>query len=116
MLDRADYNQLLGAIQNRQICEKIELLRQHPVFGSWKKEAVEKFSYYFKVRSVREKQVLFAAGQPVNEVFLIRFGAVPADEVGGWVRVWETSLQACAQHYRNRDRRPRRNARRCTSS
>ena len=74
VLGRGDYNSLLGAIQNRQISEKIDLLRQHPVFGTWRREAIEKLSYFFKVRSLREKQVLFLAGQSVNEVFVIKMG------------------------------------------
>ena len=74
VLERDDYKQILWKVQNKQLYDKVELLMRHPAFAVWKKDAVQRLSYFFKTRSVRQTQTLYIAGQPVNEVFLIKDG------------------------------------------
>ena len=74
VLDREAYKRILGSIQDRQLFEKIDLLRTHPNFGLWRNETIRRLSYFFKAKGYKKKQALFVVGQSANEVFMIKEG------------------------------------------
>ena len=74
VLERTDYLRLLSRIQDARLSQRVELLQRHPAFSSWSKNSLQKLSYFFKLHTYKRKQVLFRAGQPASEVFLIQSG------------------------------------------
>ena len=74
VLERSDYKRILAKIQDSKLQEKVDLLMRHAVFGRWTKGSVQRLSYFFKIRHVKRKQVIFRAGEEVKEVFFIKGG------------------------------------------
>ena len=71
VLTREHYQHILGSLQQDLISTKVSLIRKHPLFKTWNKDAVFQLSYYFKQRSMKGNQTLFTQGQQANEAFLV---------------------------------------------
>jgi len=75
VLDRPSYLETLKLAKERHQVEKVALLKQHQVFGIWPEDAVKLLAQKLRMRVLRRKQVLFAAGQQTTHLFLIKAGS-----------------------------------------
>jgi len=74
VLSREDYTRILARAHEDLLQDKVTLLSLHPAFAQWTNGALRRLSYFFKVRTLRRKQQLFQAGQPVAEVYVVKTG------------------------------------------
>lgn len=73
-LSRDDYLRILSKMQDRLISVKVELLLKQPVFRRMSKNALIKFTYYFKIKHYKRKQVVFESGTDANWLYLVKSG------------------------------------------
>ena len=74
VLGKEQYTDILGKVQKELLADKVRLIRLHPFFKKWGKDAILHLSYYFKQRGLKANQPLFLQGQATNEVFLLLRG------------------------------------------
>jgi CRP-like cAMP-binding protein len=74
VLDRGEYYRILAKVQDQQLRKKVELLQRHPIFVRWTKSAVQRLSYFFKLKQYKRKQAVFTASAPATSVFIVKSG------------------------------------------
>ena len=48
VLEKDDFNKILGAMSKKVLTQKVDFLKGLPIFRTWSKESLEKISYFFK--------------------------------------------------------------------
>jgi len=94
VLDKNEYSRILAKEHEYQMRNKVELLQRHPIFARWTKGALQRLSYFFKLRLFKRKQTLFAASTLATEVFIVKSGdfrLLLRDETS-WKRTIEVAL------------------------
>ncbi|CAG9320385.1 unnamed protein product [Blepharisma stoltei] len=76
VLNKGDFKKILGVVTERRMNQKIKFFQSIPMFSTWTKIALIKFSYYFEFQVVKNKQYLYKEGDPVNFVYFIKSGEV----------------------------------------
>jgi MinD superfamily P-loop ATPase len=59
VLNKLDYNKVLGNIERRALQEKIQFLRSIPIFSKLTKTSLGKMSYFFVPKKLIKNQVLY---------------------------------------------------------
>lgn len=94
VLDRSDYSRILAKEHDQQLRSKVELLQRHPIFARWTKGALQRLSYFFKLRHFKRKQTVFASSAFATEMFIVKSGdfqLLHRDEIS-WKRTIEVAL------------------------
>ncbi|CAG9330882.1 unnamed protein product [Blepharisma stoltei] len=76
VLNKSDFKKILGVVTEKRMNQKIKFFQSIPMFSSWTKIALVKFSYYFEFTVVKNKQYLYKEGDPVEFVYFIKSGEV----------------------------------------
>ena len=87
ILSRDDYSRILAKAHDKLIRSKIDLLTRHSIFKKLSKGALTRLTYFFKLGKYVRKQVVFEAGGPADELYIVKegeFQLTKAVEVG-WV-------------------------------
>lgn len=74
VLSVADYNDLIGSIEEKRLTEKTSFMSALPLFRGWTKAYLEKTSYYFFERLFRRNQLVFREGDPCEYFYIIKDG------------------------------------------
>lgn len=73
-LTREDYTRILSRGQSSQIETKVLTLTRQSIFKSLSKPALQRLSYFFRVRRFSRKQVVFEADTDSTHLFLVKEG------------------------------------------
>ncbi len=74
VLERRHYLETLSMAKERHQVEKLELLKRHPIFAVWPEEVIALLAQRLRMKVLKRKQVLVAAGQKATHLFLIKSG------------------------------------------
>lgn len=74
VLEKEDYTRILAKVHECTINKKADFLQSLPMFACWTRNSLQKLSYYFKERLIKRKQVLYAAGDPMDKVYFVKAG------------------------------------------
>ena len=74
VLERRHYLETLSLAKERHQVEKLELLKRHSIFAVWPEEVIALLAQQLRMKVLRRKQVLVAAGQKATNLFLIKSG------------------------------------------
>jgi len=74
VMNRSDYEKSLGKIQKKQMNKLVEFLRGCPHFKSWTRTALVKLSYYFKKKQYRRNNIIYAKGDPTQNIYIVLNG------------------------------------------
>ena len=76
VLEKEDYTRILAKVHECTINKKADFLQSLSMFTGWTRNSLQKLSYYFKERTIKRKQVLYQAGDPVDKVYFVKAGEV----------------------------------------
>ncbi len=77
-MDRHDYKQVLGKIEQQRIARIVDYLQSLPYFKSWTRHAIAKLHYFFTRKAYKRGSLLFSEGDKADHVFLIIEGEFEA--------------------------------------
>jgi len=76
VMEKTDYQQLIGRIQAKKLDQFIHFLQNRPLFSNWTKTLLSKLTYYFETKKYMRKQVIFRKGDLAHKFYLIKTGEV----------------------------------------
>ena len=74
VLSKQDYENVIGKIERRAYNEKINFLRDIPVFQFLTRTSLGKMTYYFESKSCVRDAILFREGEEANYVYIVKSG------------------------------------------
>ena len=78
VLTKADYNNVIGKIERRVYNEKINFLRNIPVFQLLTRTSLGKLTYYFEYKHHIRDAIVYKEGDPADYVFIVKNGEFQA--------------------------------------
>ena len=76
VLGKDDYTQILANLHEEIINKKADFLQSLPMFANWGRNSLQKLGYYFKEVKLVRKQVLFRAGDRVENAYFVKEGEI----------------------------------------
>lgn len=74
VLSKSDYNHAIGAIERRTYAEKINFLKNIPIFSLVTRAFLGKLTYYFETKKCIKGSFLFKEGDPAEYVYIVKKG------------------------------------------
>ena len=74
VLDKINYSRLLSSIMKKRRNELVDFLQKQAIFQQWTKGSLLKLSYCFEEKSYQKGKIIFAEGQKIEYVYLIKEG------------------------------------------
>ncbi|CAG9333735.1 unnamed protein product [Blepharisma stoltei] len=74
VLVASDYKKILESFMEDRYNVLIEMLRHLPMFKDQSLNYLQRFTYYFKSKKVKKRQIIFQEGDPADKVYLIQDG------------------------------------------
>lgn len=74
VLSKNDYNRVIGAIEKRAYLEKINFLKNIPIFALVTRTFLGKLTYYFENKKCIKDSFLYKEGDPANYVYIVKKG------------------------------------------
>lgn len=74
VLSKEDYNRIIGTIEKKAYLDRINFLRNIPIFSKLTKTSLGKMTYYFEVKKCIKEHVLFKEGDPADFVYIVKKG------------------------------------------
>jgi hypothetical protein len=78
VLSKFDYNKVIGKIERRAYNDKINFLRDIPVFSLLTRTSLGKMTYYFETKSCIRDSILYKEGDVAEFVYIIKSGEFEA--------------------------------------
>jgi hypothetical protein len=78
VLSKDDYNRVIGAKEKRIYYEKINFLKNLPVFSLVTRTFLGKLTYYFEYKKCIKGAYLYKEGDSADHVFIVRSGEFEA--------------------------------------
>ena len=74
VLSKNDYNRVIGKIERRTYNDKINFLRNIPVFSLLTRTSLGKMTYYFETKNCIRDAILYKEGDPAEYVYIVKQG------------------------------------------
>jgi hypothetical protein len=74
VLSKKDYNNIIGTIEKKMYLDKVNFLRNIPIFAKLTKTSLGKLTYYFNIKKCIRDHFLYKEGDPAEFVYIIRKG------------------------------------------
>ena len=74
VLSKNDYNRVIGALEKKAYLEKINFLKNIPIFSLVTRTFLGKLTYYFEHKKCIKDSFLFKEGDPANFVYIVKKG------------------------------------------
>lgn len=78
VLSKNDYNRVIGKIERRTYNDKINFLRNIPVFSLLTRTSLGKMTYYFETKNCIRDAILYKEGDPAEYVYIVKQGELQA--------------------------------------
>lgn len=72
VLSKNDYNRVIGKIERRTYNDKINFLRNIPVFSLLTRTSLGKMTYYFETKNCIRDAILYKEGDPAEYVYIVK--------------------------------------------
>lgn len=82
VLDKQNYERIIGEHQQRQRKEKLAFLKKVNIFRFMKVQDLSTLIYFFEIQTLPIRYVLFKEGEEVDTLYIIKSGTV---RVGDWL-------------------------------
>lgn len=74
VLSKNDYNRVIGALEKRAYLDKINFLKNIPIFALVTRTFLGKLTYYFETKKCIKDSFLYKEGEPANYVYIVKKG------------------------------------------
>jgi hypothetical protein len=74
VITKHDYNRVIGAIERRAYADKINFLKNIPIFSLVTRAFLGKLTYYFETKKCIKGSYLFKEGDPADYVYIVKQG------------------------------------------
>ena len=75
-LEKEDYQAMLKQIEDRAFALVLDYYENLPYFSSWSRRKLATLQSFFQPKHLIRNQVLFTAGQPVNQIYIVKDGSL----------------------------------------
>ena len=76
VLDKENYERIIGEHQQRQLNEKISFLKRVPILRCMNTQDLATLNYFFEMKVLRYREVVFNQGDELESVFVIKSGSI----------------------------------------
>lgn len=76
VLSKESFQRLIGSFTEKKMNEKIEFLQNLPIFKTWTKIFLQKVSFYFSLKKMQWRQILYKEGSQSFDLYFIKEGDI----------------------------------------
>jgi len=110
VLDKANFQRIIGEHAQREISHKVGILKQVPIFASLPDRALKTLLYFLVPRKLRFREVIARQGEPLRDILILKSGharVVPVEQMVREVALERPSLQVAflRESIRRREKR-----------
>lgn len=76
VLDKDNFQRIIGEHKERETMEKINFLRKVAIFSSFEEETIKTLIYFLQIKEFKYREDVIKEGEEINQIFIVKSGKI----------------------------------------